>query len=41
MLVNFSEFLVKNEEKSDRIFKNLFGEHEVHMTWMLPKKKGA
>jgi hypothetical protein len=29
MLVKFLEFPVKDEEKSDRIFKNLFDEHEA------------
>jgi hypothetical protein len=29
MLVKFSEFPVKDEEKSDRIFKNLFDEYEA------------
>ena len=29
MLVVFSESPVKDEEKSDRIFKNLFDEHEA------------
>ena len=29
MLVKYSEFPVKDEEKSDRIYKNLFDEHEA------------
>jgi hypothetical protein len=37
MLVKFSEFPVKDEEKSDRILKNLFGEYEAHMTRMLER----